>query len=136
MEPIIIPVEFKATHNKKVGIIPSEIEELAFADITVKTEDSDLRITEVDIEEFVRLHISLIFPDETLQIVGQQVINKEGGRSDLVAIDREGNIVLIELKRDQKDIIFRKEAFEFQAIRYAANYALIKAICSLCGEAS
>jgi hypothetical protein len=35
-----------------------------------------------------------------LLIVGQQVINKEGGRSDLVAVDGEGNVVLIELKRD------------------------------------
>jgi hypothetical protein len=41
----------------------------------------------------------------------------------LVAIDSNGAIVLIELKRDAADISARKEPFEFQAIRYAANYA-------------
>jgi hypothetical protein len=34
--------------------------------------------------------------------------------------------VLIEIKRDLEDIERRKEAFEFQAIRYAASYATIK----------
>src|SRR5690606_12207935 len=43
----------------------------------------------------------------------------------LTAVDNEGNIVLIEIKRDRKDIESRKEAFEFQAIRYAASYATI-----------
>jgi hypothetical protein len=52
--------------------------------------------------------------------------NKALGRSDLVALDGQGNIVLIELKRDKDDIAARKEPFEFQAIRYAANYALIR----------
>ena len=32
---------------------------------------------------------------------------------------------MIEIKRDRKDIESRKEAFEFQAIRYAASYAKI-----------
>lgn len=45
--------------------------------------------------------------------------------SDFTAVDHEGNIVLIEIKRDRKDIENRREAFEFQAIRYAAIYATI-----------
>jgi hypothetical protein len=32
----------------------------------------------------------------------------------------------VEIKRDRKDIEGRKEAFEFQAIRYAASYATIE----------
>ncbi|GEN82851.1 hypothetical protein SLU01_11630 [Sporosarcina luteola] len=56
-------------------------------------------------------------------IVRKQVRNASNGISDLTAIDHEGNIVLIEIKRDRKDIEGRKEAFEFQAIRYAASYA-------------
>jgi hypothetical protein len=69
--------------------------------------------------------VQLLFPegDETLLIVGQQARNVSGGRSDLVAVDSNGAIVLIELKRDAADISARKEPFEFQAIRYAANYA-------------
>jgi hypothetical protein len=41
-------------------------------------------------------------------------------------VDNKGNIVLIEIKRDRKDIEGRKEAFEFQAIHYAASYATIE----------
>ncbi|WP_141640245.1 hypothetical protein [Clostridium sp. K25] len=59
-------------------------------------------------------------------MVGKQVVNKENGRSDLTAVDENGNLVLIEIKRDVEDIRQRKEAFEFQAIRYAASYAKIK----------
>lgn len=96
---------------------PDKMEEL-----TLKT----LGITEANLEEFVRKNIGLIFPDEeTLLVVGQQLRNQQGGRSDLVAVDGDGNMVLIELKRDANDIMARKEAFEVQAIRYAANYALI-----------
>ncbi|WP_243154533.1 hypothetical protein [Clostridium sporogenes] len=50
-------------------------------------------------------------------MVVKQVVNKENGRSDLTAIDENGNLVLIEFKRDVKDIRQRKEAFEFQDIR-------------------
>ena len=64
-------------------------------------------------------------------IVGRQVRNEKKGRSDLTAIDNNGNIVLIEIKRDRKDIEHRKEAFEFQAIRYAASYATIEEIDEL-----
>jgi hypothetical protein len=85
-------------------------------------------VKEADLEEFVRKDVDILFPDgeETLMVVGQQVRNKALGRSDLVALDGRGNIVLIEMKRDKDDIAARKEPFEFQAIRYAANYALIR----------
>jgi len=49
----------------------------------------------------------------------------------LTAVDNNGNIVLIEIKRDRKDIEHRKEAFEFQALRYAASYAKIKSVDEL-----
>lgn len=48
------------------------------------------------------------------------------GRSDLTAIDNNGDIVLLEIKRDRRDIEGRKESFEFQAIRYEASYATIE----------
>ncbi|WP_231169720.1 hypothetical protein [Clostridium botulinum] len=85
-----------------------------------------LNLREEHIEEFLRKNIEFIFEDETLLVVGKQVVNKENGRSDLTAVDENGNLVLIEIKRDALDIIQRKEAFEFQAIRYAASYAKIK----------
>lgn len=87
-----------------------------------------LGLKEHAIEEFFRKNIEAIFDDdeETLLIVGQQTSNAKRGRSDLIAVDGNGRIVLIEIKRDAEDIKLRKEPFEFQAIRYAASYAKIK----------
>ncbi|AFZ09398.1 hypothetical protein Osc7112_5140 [Oscillatoria nigro-viridis PCC 7112] len=86
----------------------------------------DLNLQERHIEEFLRKNINLLFgDDQTLLVVGQQVRNASNGISDLTAIDADGNIVLIEIKRDEQDIKARKEPFESQAIRYAASYAKI-----------
>lgn len=88
---------------------------------------SELNMQENDIEEMLRKNIDMICDEEeSMLIVGRQVRNAELGRSDLTAIDNNGNIVLIEIKRDLKDIAARKESFEFQAIRYAASYATIE----------
>lgn len=88
---------------------------------------SELGMTENDLEEILRNSIDMLCDeDESMLIIGRQVRNEEGGRSDLTAIDNNGSIVLIELKRDLKDIEYRREPFEFQAIRYAASYATIK----------
>ena len=87
---------------------------------------SELNMTENYIEEVLRNSIDMICDEEeSMLIVGRQVRNEKNGRSDLTAVDNNGNIVLIEIKRDRKDIEHRKEAFEFQAIRYAASYATI-----------
>ena len=87
---------------------------------------SDLNMTENDIEEILRNSIDMICDEEeSMLIVGRQVRNEKNGRSDLTAVDNNGNIVLIEIKRDRNDIVHRREAFEFQAIRYAASYATI-----------
>lgn len=88
---------------------------------------SELNMTENDIEEILRNSIDMICDEEeSMLIVGRQVRNEKNGRSDLTAVDNNGNIVLIEIKRDRKDIEHSKEAFEFQAIRYAASYATIE----------
>lgn len=87
---------------------------------------SELNMMENDIEEILRNSIDMICDEEeSMLIVGRQVRNEKNGRSDLTAVDNNGNIVLIEIKRDRKDIEHRREAFEFQAIRYAASYATI-----------
>ncbi len=97
---------------------PSKVETTTFADLHMK---------ESDIEEILRQNADMLCDDEeSMLIVGQQVRNESNGRSDLTAIDQEGSIVLIEIKRDKTDIASRREAFEFQAIRYAASYATIK----------
>ncbi|MBO1511149.1 hypothetical protein [Metabacillus bambusae] len=88
---------------------------------------SELQMLENDIEELLRCNIDMVCDEEeSMLIVGRQVRNAHHGRSDLTAVDNNGNIVLIEIKRDRKNIESRKEAFEFQAIRYAASYATIE----------
>ena len=100
------------------GHKPVKLEGTTFADLGMK---------ESDVEEILRKNVDMVCDDEeSMLIVGQQVKNVQNGRSDLTAIDNNGNLVLIEIKRDKKDIEARKEAFEFQAIRYAANCATIK----------
>lgn len=87
---------------------------------------SELGMQESDIEEILRCSIDMLCDDEeSMLIIGRQVKNEKLGRSDITAVDNNGNIVLIEIKRDRNDIENRKEAFEFQAIRYAASYATI-----------
>ena len=111
---MLIPIQA----DKGLALGDQEVEDVAFA---------DLKLIETDVEEFLRKNISAVFEEaETLLIVGQQVVNTGGGRSDLIGIDDSGSIVLIEIKRDELDIKTRKEAFEFQAIRYAASLAKIR----------
>ena len=109
-------------------LIPVKIKDsIEIEDIEIEnTNFKSLNLREEHIEEFLRKNIEVIFQEETLLVVGNQVVNKENGRSDLTAVDENGNLVLIEIKRDVEDIRQRKEAFEFQAIRYAASYAKIK----------
>jgi RecB family endonuclease NucS len=72
---------------------------------------SDLGMQESEIEEILRSSIDMLCEDEeSMLIVGRQVRNEKNGRSDLTAVDNNGNIVLIEIKRDRKDIENRKEA--------------------------
>jgi RecB family endonuclease NucS len=85
-------------------LIPISIEENNIDTSDTEISNStfkDLKLKEEHIEEFLRKNIEVIFgEEESLLIVGQQVNNKEKGRSDLTAIDENGNIVLIEIKRD------------------------------------
>ena len=62
-----------------------EIESITFAEMNMK---------EKDIETLLRQNIEIITGEEdSLLIIGEQVKNKENARSDLTAIDQNGNIV-------------------------------------------
>ena len=88
---------------------------------------TELDMKENDIEEILRCNIDMLCgEEESMLIVGRQVKNEKLGRSDLTAVDNNGSLVLIEIKRDMKDFEIKKEAIEFQAIRYAASYATIE----------
>ena len=72
--------------------------------------------TEVyDLEAWIASNPSIVGPD--LIVIGRQVPTKSGPL-DLLAVDRDGNLVVIELKRD----ILPREALA-QAIDYASDIA-------------
>ncbi len=98
-----------------------------------ETDFVSLGVKEANIEEFLRRDVGRIFDDEdeTLLVVGQQVVNASNARNDLVALDGSGNLVLIEIKRDSRDMVARTEALEFQAVRYAASLATIHSVDEL-----
>ena len=79
----------------------------------------DEKVLEVaHIEEWVRKNPDLLcVRDEQVKIISKQQIYETRKRSDLVAIDDFGQIVIIELKRD-----IAEPMSEFQAIRYASSY--------------
>jgi hypothetical protein len=89
----------------------------------------DLGLAEDDIEDFLDKNTYALISDDnssqSMLIVGRQVKNEFGGRCDLVAIDADGAIVVIEIKRDPKDCKARVEAFEMQSIRYASSFTRI-----------
>jgi hypothetical protein len=95
------------------------------------TSFSEIHMNEHDVEELIKNNTNLIAEDESMLIVGQQVRNSSNGICDLVGLNQNGDLVLIEIKRDRKDMEARREAFEFQAIRYAAGFATIKDIDDL-----
>src|SRR5687768_4723385 len=101
------------------GLLPVRLEKNGTRTRILREEAQNLTmralgLSEADIEEFIRLNLAVLFPyeEENLLIVGQQVRNLEAGRADLVAVDGNGSMVLIELKRDADDSGRRKEAFE------------------------
>lgn len=92
----------------------------------------EMGMKETALEEFIRNNPGLLFNDEqTLQIVGHQTYTNTGKKSDLIGVTREGDLVLIEVKRDAGDAISRPEAFEMQAIRYVASLSTIKSLDEL-----
>ena len=91
-----------------------------------ETTFSDWQLNETSLENFVCEHPEIVFDDEeSCLLVGRHLRDKESKINDLVALDGNGNLILIELKRDKKDMKHRAEPLEFQAIRYCASLATI-----------
>jgi hypothetical protein len=115
---LLIPIDVSNGLIKK----ESKIENISFA---------SLKLKESDVEEFIRRNVDTIIEDESILIVGQQVFDTNNGRSDLIAIDETGSLVVLEIKRDKEDMIKRKEPLELQCMRYAAALAKIRTIDEL-----
>jgi len=81
-----------------------------------------------DLEEWIASNPDIVSPDIT--IIGRQILTKSGPL-DLLAIDKHGNTVVIELKRDK----LPREALA-QAIDYASDVAewSIEKISEICTQ--
>lgn len=80
-----------------------------------QTSFKELGLIEKDVEEILRKNIEMLCDEEnSMLIIGQQVTNEEYGRSDLTAIDKEGNLVLVEIKRDKKILNKEKKLLNFR----------------------
>ena len=78
---------------------------------------SDFEIKErFDIEEWIRKNPDIL--KENLLVIGEQKSLPSGRQTDLLALDKNGNLVIIELKRDDSG----KEVY-WQAITYAAQFS-------------
>jgi len=69
-----------------------------------------------DIEEWIRKNPGVL--EETLLIIGEQNSLPSGRQADLLAIDKNGNLAIIELKRDDSG-----REVHWQAITYAAQFS-------------
>ncbi len=67
------------------------------------------------LEEWLESNPDGILEDERILIIGRQVRTDLGGAIDLLGVDREGNVVVVELKRDRtpRDVVA-------QALEYGA----------------
>lgn len=72
-----------------------------------------------DIETWIRKNPSILSEDdeEDIIIIGEQKISSTMKRLDLLGVDKFGNILIIELKRD-----LAEKMAEFQAIIYASSF--------------
>jgi hypothetical protein len=89
-----------------------------------------LGLVENALEEFLQENVNILTNEEDyeLKIIGKQIRNNANKRTDLVGIDSNGNVVVIEIKRDEDDMKARRDNFESQAIRYAASFAKINTV--------
>ncbi len=106
-----------------------EAEEVKFASIPVRQNGSAL---EGHLEGLITENVNLIeasgVDDDTLLIIGRQVVTSTGKVMDLVALDSTGAITLIEVKRDAQDVRARRDHAEIQAVRYAASLARLRTV--------
>ena len=119
----------KLTINGK-SVEGEEAEAVEFASLPIGDKAT---AHEADLEALLADNPNLIEAgdEETLLIIGRQVPTATGKWMDLVAIDNDGALILIEVKRDAKDVKARRDNAEIQAVRYAASLATLKTVDEL-----
>lgn len=116
----LVSVSVLVDTGKKMRVLEPTVECKTFG---------ELGLVEDDIETFLDGNLDVLLSGDesalSLLQIGRQVPNEFGGECDLLAIDSNGSIVVIEIKRDPKDCRARVEAFEMQSIRYASSFTRI-----------
>lgn len=90
-------------------------------------EFKDFKLTEKNVEQLLSSGVVL----RDIKVVGRQVRSEYNWKVDLVALRKSGDLVVIEVKRDQADMAGRKEPCEVQAIRYAAGLTEIRSAADI-----
>lgn len=80
------------------------------------------------IERWISGDISLLSPD--LLVIGEQVETSSGGRIDLLCMDRSGNLVIVELKRDKTPREVTAQALDYASWVKELDVEAIGAIAS------
>lgn len=113
----------------------AQVEEAEAVDFASLPIGGKIKAHESDLEDLLAENVNLIEAsgdeDETLLIIGRQVPTATGKTMDLVALDNSGALILIEVKRDARDMRFRKDNAEVQAVRYAASLATLRTVDEL-----
>jgi hypothetical protein len=83
---------------------------------------------EKDLESWLENNPDYILEDEKVLIIGRQVTTNLGSVIDLLGIDREGNVVVIELKRDQTPRETLAQILEYASFVEDLSYAQLEEI--------
>ena len=83
---------------------------------------------EADLEQWLEANPGGILEDGPLLIIGRQVPTDLGKSIDLLGVDREGNVVVVELKRDRtpRDVV--AQALEYAAFAAGLDAAALESI--------
>ena len=102
-----------------------EIKPIKFRDVRASNNQNG---KEKDIETIIAENPAILnysendFDSADLLIISRQLASATNKKADLVALDRDGYLITIEIKRDAIDEKNRSECMEFQSIRYAATH--------------
>ena len=83
---------------------------------------------EKDLESWLESNPDYILEDEKVLIIGRQVTTNLSSVIDLLGIDREGNVVVIELKRDQTPKETLAQILEYASFIEDLSYAQLEEI--------
>lgn len=83
------------------------------------------------LETWLENNPDAIVEDEKLLIIGRQVTTNFGGAIDLLAVDRDGNLVVIELKRDRTPRETVAQALEYASFGAQLSYEQLERVFSV-----